>query len=288
MNIQPECFSCLLRRSLYETRLVDESLGYEVMRVAAKVLLQEFNETANSAKVATKVHKEVYKLLGEKDPYKGIKARSNKVAMDLLGRAEEFIAGSRDKLKASVICSIAANVLDFGIAGKIGGPEELKEIFDALLEEGLGHDDTPKIKKLLKASRKVMVFGDNAGEIVMDKLLVRELKKFDVHLTYVVRGQPILTDATTEDAEEIGLDKIADEIETTNAFAVGVDLSKLTREMKNKVENADLLICKGMANWESFSDEFFRPIAYFLRAKCRPVAESLGVPVDVSVAKLFE
>lgn len=258
------------------------------MKAAAEVLLCEFGENANSAEVATKVHRVVYDLLGTDDPYKEIKKRCNDIALKLYPRAEEIVHGSEDPLKAAVICSIAGNVLDFGIASKIGGPEELESVFEDLCSEGLGHDDTPRIKEMLSESEEVLLFGDNAGEIVFDRLLIKELKKFGGRVSYVVRGEPILTDATMEDAREFHLDELADEVLTTNAFAVGVDFSRLGSTLKGKLEGGNLIICKGMANWESFSDQDYRPIAYLARAKCRPIAESMGVPLDRSSAKLFE
>ena len=114
------------------------------------------------------------------------------------------------------------------------------------------------------------------------------MNRFDVHLTLVVKGEPILMDVTMDDVKTLGLDRLVDEVETTNAFAVGVDLSKITPSLKKKLERADLIISKGMANWESFSDENNSPIAYLLRTKCGPVASGLGVEKDVNVAKLYE
>lgn len=288
MKIQPECFPCLLRRSLYETNLVDPELGYEVLKAAADVLLSEFGRDANSAEVATKVHRAIYDLLGTDDPYKEIKRRSNEIASKLYPRAEELVRGAEDPFKAAVICSIAGNVLDFGIRTKIGGPEELEPVFEKLYADGLGHDDTPRIKEILSESGDVLVFGDNAGEIVFDKLLIKELKKSGGKVSYVVRGRAILTDATMEDARQFGLDELADEVLTTNAFAVGVDFNQLDETLRNRLDGTGLIICKGMANWESFSDRDYRPIAYLVHAKCRPVAESMGVPLDRSSAKLFE
>lgn len=288
MKIRPECFPCLLRRSLYETNLVNPELGYEAMKVAAEILLREFDRNANSAEVATKVHRAVYDLLGTEDPYREMKRRSNEIARKLFPRAEGLIRESQDPFKAAVICSIAGNVLDFGIRSKISGPEELEPVFEKIYAEGLGHDGTPQIKEILAESEDVLLFGDNAGEIVFDRLLIEELKKFGGKVAYVVRGKPILTDATIEDVREFHLDEMVDEILTTNAFAVGVDFNRLDSTLKEKLEKADLIICKGMANWESFSDQDYRPIAYLVHAKCKPVAESMGVPLDRSSAKLFE
>jgi uncharacterized protein with ATP-grasp and redox domains len=267
---------------------VNPELGYEAMKIAGEILLREFNANANSAQVANKVHRAVYDLLGTDDPYKEIKRRSNEIASKLYPQAEELVRGSEDPFKAAVICSIAGNVLDFGIRSKIGGPEELEHAFEEIYADGLGHDDTPRMKEILAESRDILVFGDNAGEIVFDRLLIKELKRFGGKVSYVVRGKAILTDATLEDARQFGLDELADEVLTTNAFAVGVDFNQLDDTLKSRLDGAGLIICKGMANWESFSDQDYKPIAYLVHAKCRPVAESMGVPLDRSSAKLFE
>jgi uncharacterized protein with ATP-grasp and redox domains len=254
-----------LKRCLYETNLVDESLGPEVMKRAMEILNEEYKDPAVSAEVATVVHK---------------------VALELFPIAEEFVESSDDSFKASVICSIAGNVLDFGIGSSIEAPEELLQSFNSILEEGLGRDDTGEMKRMLEKGGDVFLFGDNCGEIVFDRVLIEELEEFDIHLTYVARGEPILTDATIEDVREFGIDK--DEVATTNAFGVGVPMDKLDSELLKRVEIATLLIAKGMANWESFSEHDYRPIAYLLRTKCKPVADSIGEKQDINVAKLFE
>jgi uncharacterized protein with ATP-grasp and redox domains len=267
---------------------VNEDLGPDVMRTAMDVLKEEYKEPAVSADVATDVHRAVYELLGTNDPYKEIKKRSNDVALQLYPQAEEFVKESEDPFKAAVLCSIAGNVLDFGISSPVEAPEELIEMFNLILQEGLGKDDTGRIQQILEKGGDVLLFGDNCGEIVFDRLLIQELKKFDIYLTYIVRGEPILTDATKEDAQALGIDKMVDELETTNAFAVGVPINDLGPALREKLENATLTISKGMANWESFSEYDYRPIAYLLRTKCKPVADSIGESRDINAAKLFE
>lgn len=288
MKVQPECVPCLLKRILYETKLVDESKAYETLKAATRVLDRDFSEHINSAKLATKIHGEAYKILESKDVYEGMKNRSNIVAKKILPHAQELISASNDSLRSSILCSIVGNILDFGVDSPIKEPEEMLSKFDILYNEGLGHDDTDRIKKMLTKGSNVLYFTDNAGEIVFDTLLIKELKNFDIHLTLVVKGEPILMDATVKDVKDLGLDNLVDEVETTNAFAVGVDFSKISPNLKKKLEDADLIISKGMANWESFSDENYRPIAYLLRTKCNPVARGLGVEKEMNVAKLYE
>jgi uncharacterized protein with ATP-grasp and redox domains len=276
-----------LGRCLYEANLVDESLGPEVMKTAMEVLNEEYKDPAVSADVATDVHRAVYDVLGTDDPYKGMKERSNKVALELFPRAEEFVESSDDRFEAAVICSIVGNVLDFGIGSSMEAPEELLQRFNSILEEGLGRDDTKEMKSILERGGEVFLFGDNCGEIIFDKILIKELKEYDIHLTYVARGEPILTDATIDDVREFGIDKMVDEVATTNAFAVGVPIDKLDPNLRERMGHATLLVSKGMANWESFSEHDFKPIAHLLRTKCKPVADSIGEKQDINVAKLF-
>ena len=286
MKVQPECVPCLMKRVLYETNLVDSDKAYETLWAAARIFGEELGRGPNSAQLATKVHAEAYRILGDDDLYRKMKAGSNRMALKLLPHARRLVGASKDKFKSAVLCSIVGNTLDFGIDSPVGSPKEILTKFDDLYGEGLAWDDTGKMRKLLGPGASVLYFADNCGEIVFDTLLMERLKEFGVILTLVVRGRPILTDATLKDVKALGIDKLADEVETTGVFAVGVDFSRIPRSLALKLERADLIIAKGMANWESFSDEDYGPVAYLMRTKCGPVARGLGVRKDANVAKL--
>jgi uncharacterized protein with ATP-grasp and redox domains len=288
MNVQPECVPCLLKRVLYETNLVDKGKAYETLKASATIIGNDLGSNINSAKLATKVHGKAYEIMGSDDPYEEMKRRSNEVAKTLLPLAEEIIEKSDNPLRAAILCSIVGNVLDFGIESPVDNPEEISGKFDALYGENLGHDDAGRIGELLTEGKRVVFFADNCGEIVFDTLLVRELKKHGVHLTFVVRGKPILSDATMKDVKDLDIESMVDEVETTNAYAVGVDTDKIGQNLKKELDGADLIISKGMANWESFSDEKFKPIAYLMRIKCDPVGRTLGLRKGLNVAILQE
>jgi len=110
----------------------------------------------------------------------------------------------------------------------------------------------------------------------------------DIFLTLVVRGEPILSDATIEDAEELQFKEIVDEILTTGCYAVGVDFNKIPETLKKRLDESDLIICKGMANYESFSETDYLPVVYLLRTKCRAIADSMNLPLNISAIKLYE
>lgn len=287
MKITPTCVPCLIKRCMYEAELVDNAKVDDAVLVALDLLSELYSSDSCSAEVATVVHRAVYDLLGT-DPYKEMKVSCNNEALQLVPTAEKYIQGAVDRLAAAITCAIVGNVFDFGIAGSIQDPSELNRKFDELFNEGIHVNDIDKMKKYLKKDAKVLYFTDNCGEVVFDKLLLRELQSFGVHLTVIVKGEAILTDATMEDAEALGLDEVTDEVMNTNAFAVGLDYDKATPELLEKMEKADLIISKGMANFEIFSERDYRPIAYLMRTKCRPVADALGLGTELNIARLIE
>lgn len=288
MKIHPKCVPCLLGRTLYETNLIDPSKALKVIEEACRIISKYDLEDTCSAVVATEVHDATYSILGTKDPYKDLKKSCNQTALILLPKVEKIIEESEDKLKSTILCSIVGNVLDFGISSSPENPEKLIEEFDRLYSEGLGVDDTDKLRAFLEKGGEVLYFTDNCGEIVFDKLLCSEIKKFKIHLTLVVRGEPILTDATIEDVHEFGFDKIVDRVLTTGCYAVGVDFDHLPIDLRKALNSVDLIISKGMANYETFSETDYRPISHLLRTKCEPVAEDMGLKTNINIVKVYD
>ncbi len=291
MKIQTQCVPCLLKRIIFESEqsTSDKNKQTQAIKNACKALSDLYNPNKCSASIATKVHRLVYNTLDDNDPYKELKNQSNYYAKKLVLEIENLIEKSSDPLKTSMISSIVGNMMDFGIAGASSSPDNLVEIFGKTIEEGLFYDDYKKIDKILSNSKKVILFTDNCGEIVFDKILCRELKKKypNVFLTLVVKGESVLSDATMDDAIEFGFDEIVDEILTTGCFAVGVDFSKMPDELKKSLDESNLLICKGMANYESFSETDYKPIAYLMRVKCNAIAHSIGVKENTNIIKLY-
>jgi len=292
MKIQTECVPCLLKRIVFESEFStdDEKLRYKTLKNACTLLAELYSPDAVSAEVATKVHKLVYETLGDKDPYKNLKEQANKTAQTLVPRVEELISVSDEPLRMSMLASIIGNLMDFGISGGSATPDELLKIFEEIVEQDIGYDDYEKLKKIISKSKNIALFTDNCGEIVFDKILCREIKKFNpsARLTLVVKGEPVLSDATMKDAEEFGFDEVVDNILTTGCFAVGVDFKNLPDEVETLLENVDIIVCKGMANYEAFSETDYQPIVYLMRTKCDAIANSMGVSKGLNVIKLYD
>ena len=291
MKIQTECVPCLIKRIIFEAKqsTKDPKIIKNVIKNAGNALAELYDPNECSITIATKVHKITYETLGDNDPYKELKERSYKVAQSLIPKVEELIEKSDDPLKTSMFCAVIGNTLDFGIEGASNDPELLTEFFEESIKKGLGYDDTEELKDLLSKSKNVLLFTDNCGEFNFDKILCREIKKFnpDVNLTLIVKGEPVLSDATMEDAKQLGFDEVVDRILTTGCFAVGVDFNKLPEDLKKALGEADLIICKGMANYEAFSETDYHPIAYLMQTKCNAIANSMNLPVNISAIKLY-
>jgi len=285
MKISPRCPACLLNRVYMESSIAtkDEEKINKAVEEAIKILARRFPEKGINAIIATEMHRRVYEVLGVEDPYKKLKDKANEVALRFLPAVKEFVSREEDTFRAATIAAIIGNTFDYGVMGHEVAEEDFMGYFEKQYSK-LVIDHTLDIKEL--CSGKVVYLTDNAGEIVFDTLLMAEIKKVCEKLTVVVRGKPILSDATLSDAKLAGVDGIADELLTNGEGAIGIIEEELPVKTLERLENADVIIAKGMANYECLSDGRFRPIAFMLTAKCEPVAKDMGVEVGDMVAVL--
>ena len=145
-----------------------------------------------------------------------------------------------------------------------------------------------RVHELIAGSSKVLYLMDNCGEDILDALMVREIRALGPKVVGVVKGKAVLTDVTMEDARRSGTIDIFDEVLSTGMFAVGLDVHRVGDRLRREMEEADLILSKGMANFESLSDSPYRPIAFLMKAKCRPVADAVGAREGDNVVRLHE
>lgn len=286
MKVTPDCVPCLMKRILFQARLLDNGCEFEAVKAALNTYAKEYREGRNSAEVATEVHRSAYQVMGS-DPYLQMKLDGDRIAGEFLDQVTDFVEKSDDRFAAAVRVAVIGNIMDFGVS--LNGPEEFRERFRELLDQGIGSDDTQKLKSYLLGCKKILYFFDNCGESQFDKLLIKEIQRLGVRVIGVVRGERILNDVTLEDAKRIGLDEILDGIVSTGIFAIGAVLSEAKDDLRRELSDADLILAKGMANYESLSDQVTPiPKVFVLRTKCQPVARSLGVPEGINVVRFVE
>ena len=288
MKVTPDCVPCLMRRVLFQARLLDNGCEFEAVGAALDAYSKGYREGRNSAEIATEVHRAAYDVMKD-DPYRQMKIDADRIAGEFLDQVTAYVDDSEDPFAAAMRVAVIGNIMDFGVGLAIERPEQFRDRFQSLLDQGIGADDTEKLRSKLKESKSILYFFDNCGESQFDKLLIKEIKKMGVRVVGVVRGQAILNDVTEEDADRIGLDRILDRVVSTGVFAIGADLSKAGGDLKEELERADMILAKGMANYESLSDQDAGiPKVFILRTKCEPVARSLGVPADINVVRYVD
>ena len=288
MRVTPDCVPCLMKRVLFQARLLNNGCESEAVAAALDVYAREYDESKNSAAVATEVHRAAYAVM-KADPYYQMKIDADRIAGEFLEQVTEYVENSDDSFAAAIRVAVIGNIMDFGVGLAIERPEQFRERFQSLLDQGIGADDTEKLREKLKGSKSILYFFDNCGESQFDKLLIKEIQKMGVRVVGVVRGQAILNDVTLEDVKRIGLDEILDDVVSTGLFAIGADLANAGGDLKEELGKADMIIAKGMANYESLSDQDAGiPKVFILRTKCEPVAKSLGVPADINVVRYVD
>lgn len=284
MKISPTCTDCLLSRVSLECSLcgADVPLTNETIRACRQVTDELKDRPLSHPQIASRIHRRAYELLGNPDPFDELKRAGNRQAAEVCQQVRGGLHSFRDYVHAAVI----ANIFDYGVKGHDVATDFLS-FFNQEIAKDLYIDDTDRI---LPLCRRVVYLADNCGEIVFDKLLIRYLKSQGAYITLAVKESPILNDATTEDAYALGLDRMVDLLTTSGGgdrAEIGFNPELIPDDLKDAISNCTIIIAKGMANFESISEiDGLPPVAYLLAAKCGPVAQELGVPVGVKVAKL--
>ncbi|MHA2004444.1 MAG: damage-control phosphatase ARMT1 family protein [Candidatus Thorarchaeota archaeon] len=282
-----ECAHCLLDRAINQVKLATDDPETQMNVTAAMLdfLSKSFNMEAVPSHIGTDRDLLVQEMTG-RDPYEELKRISNVMALDILPELRHLMDESPDsgsRFRRATLIAAAANAIEFDVSGRDFDLEELRGIIERV-ESDLAIDQVDEFKSLCQGKKEVLYLLDNAGEIVLDMILISELKKLGLNVVAVVKGGPVLNDATMIDAREVGLDECADKVIHTGAAAIGVNLEKNSKEFLDVFHKAELIVAKGMGNFESLTElESHCPIVHILRTKCPPVAQYLGTALNQNV-----
>jgi uncharacterized protein with ATP-grasp and redox domains len=283
MKLNLDCIPCFQRQALQAVRFIsnNEELHQKVLREVVMKLL-ESNWNATPPELAHEVHKIVKNITHEKDPYKKVKKESNDAVLKMYPELKATVKKSKDPLRTAVRLAIAGNIIDFGPLQTFNLETAVKEV----LEKKFAIDDYEKLKENLTVAETLLFFADNAGEIGFDKLLVetflqtKKLKK----IRFVVKGGPIINDATLEDAIYMGLCDLPNvEFLILSNGEAGTGPERNSQTVKSWIEKHDLVISKGQGNYEGLSEH--NGLFFMLMAKCSVIASDLNVKVSDIILK---
>jgi len=276
-----DCIPCFIRQALNAARLAtdDEQIHEKVVREVLR-LAADLDMSQSPPLIGQQIHRLIRELVGKDDPYRKIKKRFNNLALKLYPELRKQIVDSNDRLETAIRLAIAGNIIDFGVNNSLEESHVKETISDSLS----GYLDPKQIqgfKDAVNAAEKILYLADNAGEIVFDRLLIEQLPCEKV--TVVVKGKPIINDATMEDAGVAGLTRIVEVIDN-GSDAPGTIMESCSQEFRHRFTNADLIIAKGQGNYETLSD-VNKSIFFILKAKCPVIARDLRCEVGEMILR---
>jgi len=281
MRTYLDCLPCFLRQALEAARLAtpDENIHRKVLN-RGMVVLSEASLTSPPPETARLVYRAIKEATACGDPYRELKLKYNRIAKGMYPRLKELVARAEDPLLAAARIAIAGNIIDFGV----GSDFDLEGALSEAMASEFAIDDYSRFRESLAGTKKVLYLGDNAGEIVFDKVLIEVLGKNGRHITYGVKGQPVINDCTLADARFVEMDKFAQVI-SDGSDTPGTILKLCSPEFVAAYRGADMVICKGQGNYETLSLAKDRSIYFLLKVKCPVIARDLGVSIGGIVLK---
>ncbi len=245
----------------------------------SKRILKLYKDQSNPF-IATYIHRLASEKIQCNTLYRDEKMFANKILLADYDYWKSFALNSENPLYTAVKLAVAGNIIDYGAHTQ---PDDITSKIKELIEWPFTIDHTNKLFDRIKKAKRILYLGDNAGEIVFDKLLIELLQHPD--LTYVVRGKPVINDVTYEDAGFIVMDQVCNII--SNGFdAPSTLLDYCSDEFIDAFQQSDLVISKGQGNYEGLMNMDQKSICFLLMAKCKPIANILRVKEGSLIVKV--
>jgi hypothetical protein len=253
----------------------DETIHRRVLNSVA-FMIPDLALNATPPEIAQQVYQVVYEITDNRDPYHEAKSRANESAMSCYSRMKDTVDYSNDPLQTACKLAIAGNAIDLGARAEF-------DSIDSIVEDSVGYqldqEHYRQFKESIGQSYLILYIADNAGEIVFDRILIEQLIQIKkLKIVFVVREKPIINDATSDDALQVGLNKVA-RIISNGSDAPATILSQCSPKMRGYYQAADLIISKGQGNYESLSDRS-ENIFFLFKVKCPVIARYSGFDLD--------
>lgn len=201
------------------------------------------------------------------EDYTEIKKEFNQLMLNVEASVEEKIRTSADPLETALLYARIGNYIDFAALENVS-QETMLKLLENENQEPLSQTEYANFQTDLSTAKTLVYLTDNCGEIVLDKLAVKILKEKypQLNITVIVRGYPVVNDATMEDAEEIGLTDIV-KVTGNGSNVGGTWFPGLSNEARTLLEQADVILAKGQGNFETMNDCGLN-VYYLFLCKC--------------------
>ncbi len=271
MKINEQCLVCLVNQSVKTANLVGATNKEELYKkIFSHMSTMDFSKT--NPEIVGENYRLIKEHIGCNDPYRETKQFYNRLFVENMAAYEEKIQTIEEAVKYAIV----ANIIDFNpIHSNV--EEEIKRYFANIDSLELTIDHTKKLTEDIQGAKTVLYLGDNCGEICFDKLLIKKIRELNpqCRIYFGVRGEAVVNDNTEEDARFVGMDEVATVISNGDC-SLGTILSRTSAEFQKVYHEADVVIAKGQANYESLSEEK-KNIYFLLMTKCKVIADDIGI-----------
>ncbi len=284
MNIDKECVECIINQSAKVASAINanKELSSKLTTTVTE-MSKDFSFDDAPPEIASYVYEKMAEIANKTDLYDEVKALSTQKALSFVPFVKSKINASNNKLLSATKTAVAGNVIDLAAAVEFDLEEELEKIYGI----DFAHDDMEKLEDALKRAKEVLVIGDNVGEHIFDYIFIQTLQNLypKIEFSYMVRGNPIINDVTMKEALEAGFEKLCNLIDS-GVNTPGFTYERASCEAKKLFDEADLVISKGMGNYECMSPSHRKNICFLLKVKCNVVSASLGKTLGDIVCKM--
>jgi uncharacterized protein with ATP-grasp and redox domains len=286
MKIDLACVGCIVNQSVKVADAIgaDSTLRSKLLGTV-DAMSKEFSFSLSPPEIAADVYEKMAQIAHKEDLYDEVKEHSTQKALSFVPFLKEKLQTSDDKLLTATKIAVAGNVIDLAAEVEFDLQEELEKIFHT----EFAHNDFEALREQLSCAKRVTILGDNVGEHIFDYLFIEVLRELypKVHFSYMVRGCPIINDVTLKEAKEAGFDELCELIDS-GVNTPGFTYNRANDYAKKVFDEADVVISKGMGNYECLSPSHRDNICFLLKVKCEVVAASLGRSVGDIVCKLIK
>jgi len=284
MTIDEACISCIINQSVKVANAIhaDELLSNELKSTVTE-MSKSFSYSDAPPEIASYVYEKMALIANKEDLYDEVKELSTKKALSFVPILKKELLNSENILLTATKIAVAGNVIDLAAEVEFDLDEELEKIFHT----EFAHDDFSLFEEKLKSAKSVLIIGDNVGEHIFDYLFIETLKEFypNTLFSYMVRGNPIINDVTIKEATEAGFDKICQVVDS-GVNTPGFTYNRANSHSKELFDSVDLVVSKGMGNYECMSPSHRKDICFLLKVKCGVVAASLKKEIGDIICKM--
>jgi uncharacterized protein with ATP-grasp and redox domains len=285
MTIADPCVECIINQAAR----VGDAIGADAtlkehLVLHVKNASKSFDFESSPPEVASSIYEEMAQIAHKEDLYDEVKAASTQKALAFIPALKEELSQTSDPFLTAIKIAVAGNVIDLAAAVSFDLDAEMDKIFHT----AFGINDVAQLKEKLSTAATLLYIGDNVGEHIFDYLTIETLQKLypNLHVYYMVRGNPIINDVTMKEAKEAGFHTLCTLVDS-GVNTPGFTYARANEASQKLFDEADVVITKGMGNYECLSPTHRSDLCYLLKVKCGVVAESLGQEIGNIVCKMI-